>query len=100
MSEHTPGPWTAEKPRWTAPTDEAHVYDQRGQHIARIPLAGPHQSINEAKSNAFLIAAVPELLHALQLCVRRLDELCEQLNQSGTEAAHQGRAAIAKAIGP
>ena len=68
MSEtkFTQGPWVAEKPRWYAPTDERHVYDTQGQLIARIPLAGRFQSVNEAKANAHLIAAAPDMYEVIE----------------------------------
>lgn len=56
---------TAEKPRWYAPTDEAHIYDMHGQLIARIPSAGRFQSVNEAIANAHLMSAAPDLYEAL-----------------------------------
>jgi hypothetical protein len=64
-AKFTPGPWVAEKPRWYAPTDERHVYDTQGQLIARIPLAGRFQSVNEAIANANIIKAAPNLYYAL-----------------------------------
>lgn len=65
MSKHTPGPWSAEKPRWHSPVDDVHIYDGRGQLIARIPLAGPFQSVNEALANGDLIAASSDLKECL-----------------------------------
>lgn len=74
MSEKfTRGPWTAEMPRWTAPTDERHVYDIHGQLIARIPLAGTLQSINETIANAHLIAAAPEMYEAVETALECLE---------------------------
>ena len=64
-AKFTQGPWVVEKPRWTAPTDERHVYDTHGQLIARIPLAGRFQSVNETVANANLIAAAPEMYEVI-----------------------------------
>jgi len=65
---HTPEPWTcAEMNDW----DGAHVIDKHGRIIADcqgcdIPGAHGEVGTDEAKANARLIAAAPELLAALQ----------------------------------
>lgn len=82
MSEtkFTPGPWVVEKPRWYAPTDERHIYDTQGQLIARIPLSGRFQSVNETVVNAHLMSAAPEMYAEIQANCHKLLAfgLCDQ----------------------
>jgi len=52
--------------------------------------------VPEAVANAQLIASAPELLAALKLCERALEE---QNTEQGTYAAKQARQAIARATG-
>ena len=69
---HTPGPWIAWNLRdfdqwivWDSKRKNlAHVHHRHEEHCA------PHNS--EAKANAHLIAAAPEMLEALRECVEAL----------------------------
>ena len=94
---HTPGPW--------AVTDAAVVRRIDGEIAipvadVRIPWAvgqTPHKALREQTANARLIAAVPELLEALERVADYLDRcVCAQI--AGAEAeADAVHAAIAKA---
>ena len=101
---HTNGPWTcAEQNDW----DGAHIIDKHGRIVADcqgcdIPGSHGEVSTDEAKANARLISAAPELLAALNesleyvvlrgggmdLSSEALNELCAKI-----------RAVIAKAEG-
>jgi len=94
MSEHTPGPWAAEK------VNERKIrqWSIRAQGAAPVisyelaTLSG-HDPVRD-KANARLIAAAPELLAALQEIVAAADgEGWDQIDADFSKA----RAAIAKA---
>ena len=99
MNEHTPGPWSVR--RWSWPTE---VTGSIHQVISadRFPTAfvpawdepnpGEVEASEEAKANAHLIAAAPELLEALQ------DMVSDHASLSAATLAF-ARAAIAKATG-
>ena len=86
-TQHTPGPWYVEAE--TTPgqfgTDWI-IRNQRKHHIAKVSLS----------TDAPLIAAAPDLLAALELCERALEERGPEAEQY---AAKTARAAIAKAKG-
>jgi len=97
--KHTPGPWTV---------DHAHHFDEgflriirdhRLERVAMIPDVA--RELEEARGDARLIAAAPDLLHALRLMLREHDAL--QMAEGSTEdrwtAAAVARTAIAKAEG-
>lgn len=101
MSKHTPGPWTADR-RFVVAADP--VEPSYAIYIAEVctedaadRIASPAQQ----NANALLIAAAPDLKHALTLMLREHDALC--LATASTEdrwpAAAVARAAIAKATG-
>jgi hypothetical protein len=83
MSKHTPGPWDIAKGKTYCAirTYERVIADMRFVNL----------HYNEA--NAHLIAAAPELLDALLLCVDALEDGHWQ------ETKQAARAAIAKATG-
>ena len=98
---HTSGPWTcAEQDDW----DGAHIIDKHGRIIADcqgcdIPGTYGEVGTDEAKANAYLIAAAPELL---AVCVRLLayeQRLTTSKEDGGPQLATDIRAAIAKAEG-
>ena len=98
MSKHTPGPWRYKLDGGQdSDTRHAVLADSTGLWVAATYRSGTsaknHRSQEaeaEAKANARLIAAAPELLEALQ-------ELCDTLGECGmTEKA---RAVIAEATG-
>jgi len=58
----------------------------------------PSRSDEEREANARLIAAAPELLEALRLCVEALDDDMRNIDAAGVAYA-KGWVAIAKALG-
>lgn len=103
-SKHTPGPWMAWQPR----ADESVPVRTDGLGIT---IAYVHQgAITNAKANASLIAAAPELLDALKGVMRAYSEPDSQICCSGhhcgcmgatlrDQANHYASEAIAKAEG-
>lgn len=91
QSKHTPGPW-----KWLySSIDDEMVY-----RVIPIQRPGTHFVTNEA--DARLVAAAPELLHALELTIRYLDHpevKTIPFAMSVDAAIEQARAAIAKAKG-
>lgn len=78
MSKHTPGPWTTRKPGKHAPIQGIGVYANelaRYAHDACVSLVTANIETREgsrkgeAKANARLIAAAPEMLEALKASV-------------------------------
>lgn len=90
MSEksHTPGPWVSRNNM---------VFGGKKCICSNVNAASPTpQNIAEdvamSIANARLIAAAPELLEALQVCIEQITALC-----SADDVPDQARAAIAKA---
>ncbi len=88
MSKHTPGPWVSRNNR---------VFRGGKCICSNVNAASPTpQNIEEdvamSIANARLIAAAPELLEALQVCIEQITALC-----SADDVPDQARAAIAKA---
>lgn len=65
--KHTPGPWKVEE-KWDPRTDGVNVTSERGAVASALYIGGTIQP----RVNARLIAAAPELLEALKLCVDAL----------------------------
>lgn len=96
MSAHTPGPWMAH-------FEEA--YFVTGPDLGRVAMmmnlngahgSGGRRSGDESAANCRLIAAAPELLHALETLLGDTEE-SDYITQAEREAV--ARAAIAKATG-
>jgi hypothetical protein len=96
---HTPGPWRFDEFQRVT----GFAVSGCGLHggllaLAYIKKKGPYTlvalGVAEAKANARLIAAAPELLAALQTLMGSIEGLQENL-----DAAKAARAAIAKATG-
>lgn len=85
---YTPGPWDY----WSGynPVDEleAQITTEDGD----IVIASYNRQIPEGEANAKLLAAAPDLLEALQVCIQQITALC-----SADDVPDQARAAIAKA---
>lgn len=102
--KHTPGPWKAVK----AAHGPIDILDSRGRDVVTVYGGGVETESQGA--NARLIAAVPELLQALQELLEAYSKPDERLCCDGREcgcmgstvhqmAEHYARAAIAKAEG-
>lgn len=96
-AQHTPGPWHIGK---RAGAEHGAVYGPNGEEVA-LPL-GFFMTEDEAKSNARLIAAAPELLEVLQQVEAMLSDYPDA--KRGNSKVHflirASRAAIAKATQP
>ena len=92
-TKHTPGPWHVG--RYTPNATEMTILTKNGSPVT--PTWGPQFYVNseQAKANACLIAAAPDLLEALYIAEAALEAY------SGGEASDLEaiREAIAKAIG-
>lgn len=96
MNHHTPGPWKAN----TLPDGSHHIVaDHWGASVAVTMY--PETGSEGREANARLIAAAPNLLHALRLMLREHDAL--QMADGKTEdrwpAAATARNAIFQATG-
>jgi len=73
-AKHTPGPWHV--------SDVAQglvVYDDQGWAVADAKVFHARHTLEEAQANARLIAATPNLLEMLSICV----EILEKVDPSG-----------------
>ena len=84
--KHTPGPWSINN--WPQASTDIAIGAAGTPLIAKVALRDV--SINEHKANAYLIAAAPEMLEALQ-------DIAAYYQNSW--AADRANRAIAKAIG-
>jgi hypothetical protein len=97
---HTEGPWMyATGEDW----DGAHVTDKHGRIVADcqgcdIPGACGEVGTDEAKANARLIAAAPEMLEALREMLSMFGDH-EQYDEDSAQVISQTRQVIAKAEG-
>ncbi len=113
-TKHTAGPWKAsfkEMGGYDCITDAYEVTTENGEHVALIDLRHYEQvtsgnmlempSTNEARTNARLIAAAPELLEVLREISAQLSAHPEakQGNSRVHFCMHKARAALAKAEG-
>jgi len=110
MSKHTPGPWEA---RWNTmkyagrePINHCVIGTPRrneyGSTFVTARIEGPFPlGIEQAKANARLIAASPDLLDALIECVARHGLFPEQIEAGIVQPPWEkkARAAIKKATG-
>lgn len=86
----TPGPWHIHKryPFW--------VDDSEGRRI--VDVEGSRLDVEEAKANARLIAASPELLEACKFAAEHMQEHDRLYSAEERELFDALRAAIAKAV--
>ena len=92
-TQHTPGPWHVATRRIEFHSER--VFAAGSRYIACI--GGSDDTVEEQKANAHLIAAVPDLLEALEDVTDRLDWLNSDDNARIMEATDKARSAIAKA---
>lgn len=100
MNKHTPGPWKFRDASEAFKTNPFSVYIQgRGVHSAAIANIPRKQTIpeEEARANALLIAAAPDLLAALQGLLKGIFDGPDEANAAMLVA--QARDAITKATG-
>ncbi|MBV6027252.1 hypothetical protein KUT53_22515 [Pseudomonas aeruginosa] len=83
MRKHTPGPW-----KWNHGRLLHNVAGEYSETILDIEEEAWRPTDDDAK----LIAAAPDLLEALQVCIEQITALC-----SADDVPDQARAAIAKA---
>lgn len=89
MSSHTPGPWEAFKGGYA-------VGSQQGTCVATLPSSSKHHpEDSEREANARLISAAPDLLSALTILLKMIED-----GDFTTLELNEARAAIAKATKP
>ena len=67
MNKHTKGHWKYERPKTQS---YFKVYNLQNKQICGVNL----QEKDEAEANARLIAAAPELLEALEMCIKFIEK--------------------------
>lgn len=94
MSKYTPGPWTANLHHTQVRGGRSHGFIHAKQlvPIAAVVLAAEGCDEAEGRANTYLIAAVPDLLEALQAVVAIVDRKTVEFDRAC--------AAIAKATQP
>ena len=93
MNKHTPGPWEHR-------TGDTSVY-ANGIFIADcVPAAAWADEVpkKEARGNARLIAAAPELVEALTGLLAEVDAMTKRVGWSGEGFREKSRIALAKAV--
>ena len=81
---HTPGPWTYQYSPYTSqdgreiPAFEVHAEE-------KVCDTNENRPIEEQEANARLIAAVPDMLKALELILPALDRRCDQLFEASKD---------------
>ena len=68
MTTHTPGPWEPN----SGTASKRYVLSGAGYVIAEVPLDRNYK--HQAEANARLIAAAPDLLEALEMAIRALQD--------------------------
>ena len=101
MSKHTPGLWTDDQKTGRDPRiiGALRLIKSDGFVIAFVPMWLDDEHV-EARANARLIAAAPELLEALKAMLSHtaeLDPMQGYRPEEDSSAVKQARAAIAKA---
>jgi hypothetical protein len=92
MKQHTPGPWVAYDDSNDGKTNRFEIA-ARGKTVAYIYHSVPEEDL----PNAFLIAAAPDLLEALQSLIDM--DVAYQRGPKVEDAVEVAKAAIAKATG-
>jgi len=90
MTQHTPGPWHV-----GVKQAEKIIYDASGWAVAN---ATVYHGENDAKANARLIAAAPDLLEALKTLQSMASTFPNELHKDHPDVV-AARAAIARATG-
>ncbi|PXB45422.1 hypothetical protein C0056_21370 [Pseudomonas aeruginosa] len=94
MSKYTPGPWVALKAEQAVHEQDYYIASERG--VVGYWKGGKSWHDDDkwvlTEADARLIAAAPDMLEALQVCIQQITALC-----SADDVHDQARAAIAKA---
>lgn len=98
MNKHTMGPWTI------GGKESSEVFDTNGNQVAfcvHLRANKPERSVAEATANANLMAAAPDLLEALKLCMDGLHTYAPEYMHGLPKSKYINKAyaAIAKATG-
>ncbi|HGP1135696.1 TPA: hypothetical protein ACLF0I_003535 [Pseudomonas aeruginosa] len=90
MRKHTPGPWEIERysDGLIQIVGDVRIVSDDEENVTTVVEAVARGD----EANARLIAAAPELLEALQVCIQQITALC-----SADDVPDQARAEIAKA---
>lgn len=83
MSKHTPGPWSTDG-HYVVPTSDFDKAQPGTLFVALCGISSSYRPNEETHANAALIAAAPEMLHALELA---LGQLVGSKALSGTHAS-------------
>jgi len=97
---HTPGPWTATE--CGGSFQRPFIIQGGGKLVAGLEgdqLRPDAASIGEARANASLIAAAPDLLAVLVDCLEWLDSTPGGLGESASQSVRAGWAAVERAAG-
>lgn len=98
-NKHTPGPWDWDED----PAKDFLEHDWKESAPWLVDVCGKGvitgQVVCENHSDARLIAAAPELLEALEMCVKSMKSCLPDFNPFDQAAYDKARAAIAKARG-
>lgn len=96
MAQHTPGPWRANSSLIEGPQMALQIAS-----VSRPKLGHAPRSDDEARANAALIAAAPDLLAALKDAARILEAVrfSAGLGKTQIERMERAKATIAKAEG-
>ncbi len=100
-SKHTPGPWVLGALRREFRQINAVSCEQPWEEFASVAVKLDGIPSKEGEANARLIAAAPDLLEALTLCLRFAETEANQEDAcyDAKPAVEKARAAIAKAEG-
>ncbi len=111
-TQHTPGPWLVryDEDRFDSQhstlkiidgSDDSLNHPQGPLVLARINVIPFAPHMDEPLANASLMASAPELLAALELGLRNIEEIesNDELNEYERAFANAARAAISKATG-
>jgi hypothetical protein len=81
MTTHSPGPWLYHIGR---NSNHAAIVDIEGTHIVELSTLENSTAHSDLNANAQLIAAAPDLLHAVEIC---RSWIAQYHNQPGHDAA-------------
>lgn len=97
----TPGPWTAGQFRDCSFADGFDIGAANNSNVALVHFDARDHELREARANAHLIAAAPDLYAALRILIEdnRFDLMVGGNPKATSDLFYQCRAALAKARG-